>query len=61
MQFELTTRGGFKVEHCFNCAVPGYLLVSPVQPAASLSDLSVDVLAQLGPVLSAVNRAIQLL
>jgi diadenosine tetraphosphate (Ap4A) HIT family hydrolase len=59
MQFELTTRGGFKVEHCFDCAVPGYVVVSPVQPAASLSDLSVDVLAQLGPVLSVVNRAIQ--
>lgn len=59
MQFELTTRGGFRIEHCFDCAVPGYVVLSPVQPAASLSDLPVEVLAQVGPVLSAVSRAIQ--
>ena len=59
MHFELTTLGGFRVEHCFDCAVPGYVVVSPVQPAASLSDIPPDVLAQLGPVLSVVNRAIQ--
>jgi diadenosine tetraphosphate (Ap4A) HIT family hydrolase len=59
MQFELTTRGAFKVEHCFDCAVPGYIVLSPIEPAAALSDLSADVLAQLGPMLSVVNRAIQ--
>ena len=59
MHFELTTQGGFKVEHCFDCAVPGYVIVSPLQPAASLADLSAAVLGQLGPLLSAVNRAIQ--
>jgi diadenosine tetraphosphate (Ap4A) HIT family hydrolase len=59
VHFELTTRGGFRIEHCFECAVPGYLVLSPVQPAASLSEIPADVLAQLGPVLSTVNRAIQ--
>jgi diadenosine tetraphosphate (Ap4A) HIT family hydrolase len=59
MHFELTTRGGFKVEHCFDCAVPGYIVLSPIEPATALSDLSGDVLVQLGPVLSVVSRAIQ--
>lgn len=59
MHFDLTTRCGFKIEHCFDCAVPGYILLSPVEPAAALSDLPADALVQLGPVLSVVNRAIQ--
>lgn len=59
MHFELTTRGGFRIEHCYDCAVPGYIVLSPAQTAASLSDMPADVLAQLGPVLSTVNRAIQ--
>jgi diadenosine tetraphosphate (Ap4A) HIT family hydrolase len=60
VHFELATLGGFRIEHCFDCAVPGYLIVSPVQTAASLSDLPAGAVAQLGPVLLAVNRAIQI-
>lgn len=59
VQLGLAILGGFRIEHCCDCAVPGYLIVSPVRAAASLSDMPVDVLAQLGPALSAVDRAVQ--
>ena len=52
MHFELTTCEGFKVEHGSDCALPGYLVVSPVRAAASISELPAGVLLQLGPVLS---------
>jgi diadenosine tetraphosphate (Ap4A) HIT family hydrolase len=60
VRFKLITLGEFKVEHCSDCALPGYLIVSPAAKAvATLSELPAEALAQLGPVLSTVNRAIQ--
>ncbi len=53
------TNGHFCVEPCVTCFVPGYLIVTPQLPAASLSDLQRDALASLGPTLAAVTRAIE--
>ncbi len=49
------TNGHFCVEPCVTCFVPGYLIVTPQLPAASLSDLQRDALASLGPTLAAVT------
>src|SRR6266480_4235439 len=39
------THGHFCVEPCVTCFVPGYLIVTPHLPAASLSELERDALA----------------
>jgi hypothetical protein len=54
------TNGHFYVEPCVACFVPGYLIVTPQLPAASLSELASDALASLGPALAAATRAIEL-
>jgi diadenosine tetraphosphate (Ap4A) HIT family hydrolase len=54
------TNDHFCIELCVTCFVPGYLIVSPEVPAASLSELESDVLASLGPTLAAATRAIEL-
>jgi len=51
----------FCVEPCVTCFVPGYLIVTPQLPAASLSDLGCDALASLGPTLAVATRAIELI
>jgi diadenosine tetraphosphate (Ap4A) HIT family hydrolase len=53
------TNGYFCVEPCLTCFVPGYLIVTPELPAASLSELERDALASLGPMLAAATRAIE--
>ena len=52
--------GHFCIEPCLTCFVPGYLIVSPQLPAASLSELGSEALASLGPTLAAATRAIEL-
>ena len=49
----------FCVEPCVTCFVPGYLIVTPRSPMASLSELERDALASLGPTLAAATRAIE--
>ena len=49
----------FCVEPCVTCFVPGYLIVAPQLPAASLSELELGALASLGPTLAAATRAIE--
>jgi len=56
---QVYTNGHFCVEPCVTCFVPGYLIVTPQLPAASLSELGRDALASLGPTLAAVTRAIE--
>jgi diadenosine tetraphosphate (Ap4A) HIT family hydrolase len=53
------TNAYFCVEPCAACFVPGYLIVTPQPPAASLSELERDALASLGPTLAAATRAIE--
>jgi diadenosine tetraphosphate (Ap4A) HIT family hydrolase len=49
----------FRVEPCVTCFVPGYLIVTPQLPTASLSELEPGAVASLGPTLAAVTRAIE--
>jgi diadenosine tetraphosphate (Ap4A) HIT family hydrolase len=49
----------FRVEPCVTCFVPGYLIVTPQLPTASLSELERGALASLGPTLAAATRAIE--
>ena len=55
------TNDHFCVEPCVTCFVPGYLIVTPQRPAASLSELERDTLGSLGPTLAAVTRAIEVI
>ncbi len=49
----------FLVEPCLICPVAGYLIVSPIVPCISLSELDYDALVSLGPTLAAATRAIE--
>src|SRR5437773_1063990 len=49
----------FRIESCVNCPIAGYLIVSPQVPVLSLSQLSSDAQASLGPTLAAATRAIE--
>ena len=53
------TSAYFCVEPCVTCFVPGYLIVTPRLPTASLSELEPGALASLGPMLAAAPRAIE--
>ena len=53
------TSAYFCVEPCVTCFVPGYLIVTPKLPTASLSELERRALASLGPTLAAASRAIE--
>lgn len=53
------TNAYFRIEPCVTCFVPGYLIVAPQPPAASLSGLQHGALACLGPTLAAATRAIE--
>ena len=49
----------FVIEPCRNCPIAGYLIVSPIIPAFSLSELRREALDSLGPTLAAAMRAIE--
>ena len=53
------TTAYFCVEPSVTCFVPGYLIVTPKLPTASLSELEPGALASLGPTLAAATRAIE--
>jgi diadenosine tetraphosphate (Ap4A) HIT family hydrolase len=53
------TSAYFCVEPCVTCFIPGYLIVTPKLPTASLSELERGALASLGPMLAAATRAIE--
>jgi diadenosine tetraphosphate (Ap4A) HIT family hydrolase len=59
MDFGVARFEHFDVAHCFDCVVPGYLIVSPIVPALSLGALSQNAQEELGSVLAAVTQAIQ--
>ena len=54
------TNRQFRIEPCLTCFVPGYLIVTPQDPAGSLSELKSDALASLGPTLAAATRAVEI-
>jgi diadenosine tetraphosphate (Ap4A) HIT family hydrolase len=49
----------FRIEPCASCPIAGYLIVSPQISVSSLSELSPNVQASLGPTLAAATRAIE--
>lgn len=49
----------FRVDHCGDCMVPGYLIVSARSPVCSLSGLSAPAAAELGGVLARATRGIE--
>lgn len=49
----------FLVEHCFNCQIPGYLIVSPLIQVRLLSNMGQKSLSELGPTLALATQAIE--
>lgn len=58
MNFEIGRTEDFVVEHCYSCAVPGYLIVSPLAPVESLDALPRQPLESLGPLLANVTSLV---
>jgi diadenosine tetraphosphate (Ap4A) HIT family hydrolase len=58
VEFRLLRHEYFNVDHCRDCRVPGYLIVSPVTPVPSLAALSKETQRDLGPILAAATSAI---
>jgi diadenosine tetraphosphate (Ap4A) HIT family hydrolase len=52
MDFLITRTAHYIVEHCYSCAVPGYLIVSTTDDVDSISTLSAPAQSQLGSVLA---------
>ncbi len=59
MDFAVANYRHFIVEHCCDCLVSGYLIVSPVIPVLSLAGLSREAQEALGPVLAAAAETVQ--
>ena len=59
LNYRLYGNEHFVIEQCGSCFVPGYLIVSTQHEAASLSELSTDALAALGPTLARAVAAVQ--
>jgi len=55
----LYTNDYFIIEPCHTCPIAGYLIVSPILPALSLSELPREALNSLGVTLAATTRAIE--
>jgi diadenosine tetraphosphate (Ap4A) HIT family hydrolase len=49
----------FVIEPCLSCPIAGYLIVNPIIPAFSLSELDSEALDLLGPTLARATRAIE--
>ena len=59
MDFSIFRLGHFKIEQCFDCTVPGYLIVSPMAPVPTLRDLPRKAQEELGPALATTTAVIQ--
>ena len=59
MDFRVARVGGFTIEHCCTCSIPGYLVVSPEVNTSSIGRLPRGVLEQLGPALALAIEAIE--
>ena len=53
------TNDHFVIKPCLSCPIAGYLIVSPIIPALSLSQLHREALDSLGATLAAATRAIE--
>jgi diadenosine tetraphosphate (Ap4A) HIT family hydrolase len=59
MNFEIGRSEDFLVEHCYSCAVPGYLIVSPLAAVQSLDALPSRSVENLGPLLATVTSLVK--
>jgi diadenosine tetraphosphate (Ap4A) HIT family hydrolase len=59
MSSAVYTNDYFFIEPCHTCPIAGYLIVSPIVPALSLSLLRREALDSLGSTLAAATRAIE--
>ena len=50
--------GRWRIAHAIRCALPGWVVVAPARHVLSLAELSPDEAAALGPLLTAVSRAL---
>lgn len=50
--------GTWRVAHAIGCALPGWVVVLPARHVLSLAELTPDETAGLGPLLTAVSRAV---
>lgn len=57
LDFLVASTAHYRIEHCYSCAVPGYLIVAPMEDAESVFELSEPAQSELG---SALARATQL-
>ncbi len=58
MDFLITRNAHYLVEHCYSCAIPGYLIVSPTEDVESVFDLSDPARSHLGPTLALATRLV---
>ena len=59
MNFLLWKSDHLKIEQCYTCALPGYLIVSPNAATDALYKLEVSALNELGGVLARATQAVQ--
>ena len=59
MNFLLWKNDHLKIEQCYTCALPGYLIVSPNAATDALHKLEVSALSELGGVLARATHAVQ--
>ncbi len=59
MNFLLWKNDHLKIEQCYTCALPGYLIVSPNSATDELHKLEAAALNELGGVLARATQAIQ--
>lgn len=59
VNFEIGRSKDFLVEHCYSCAIPGYLVVSPLAAVQSLDALPTRSVENLGPSLAAATALVK--
>jgi len=58
VDFRLLRHEHFNVDHCHDCMLPGYLIISSAIPIPSLTALSKEAQRDLGPILAAATATI---
>ncbi len=61
MKFLLWKNDHLKIEQCYTCALPGYLIVSPNSATDALYKLETSALNELGGVLARATQAVQII
>ena len=59
MDFVLWSNSQLMIEQCYTCALPGYLIVSPITETDALYKLEASTLNDLGNVLAKATKAVQ--